>query len=125
MGWRTVAEAASIEGVKENAIRQRVRRGKLSSQRGDNGLRYVWLTEESAQKDARSGAGTDTELVDELRRQIQYLQGQVEVWQEESRRKDTILYELARSTPELEAAQEHSEPHQDTRPWWKRLLGLR
>jgi excisionase family DNA binding protein len=134
----TVQEAARILGVKEPAIRKRVKRGTLQSDRV-GGRVYVYLdTGESADRSEDRSTGRD-ELVAELRGQIEYLR-------EENRRKDHLLAAaLERIPPQLEApsepprapgtateqpgrveprpsaegAQEPAEP----RSWWRRVFG--
>jgi hypothetical protein len=75
--------------------------------------------------------------VAELRDHNNYLRHQLEVWQEEARRKDHIIAALTERIPELEAPEERSEspetssasaegveaPEEEKRPWWVRLFG--
>jgi excisionase family DNA binding protein len=130
----TVQEAARILGVKEPAIRKRVKRGTLQSERV-GGRVYVYLdTGRSADRSEDRSAGRD-ELVAELRSQIEYLR-------EENRRKDHLLAAaLERIPPQLEAPSEPREgaesgaegeeraetpPEQEAvaeRPWWRRVFG--
>ena len=97
----TVQEAARILGVKEPAIRKRVKRGTLQSER-EGGRVYVYLdTTESAGSYTEPSAGRD-ELIDELRDQVQFLRRELE-------RKDAILLRMAERIPELEAPTEPQE----------------
>jgi excisionase family DNA binding protein len=131
----TVQEAARILGVKEPAIRKRVKRGTLQSERVGERV-YVYLdTGESADRSEDRSAGRD-ELVKELRSQIEYLR-------EENRRKDHLLAAaLERIPPQLEAPSEptgspvtpsgsgrSSETHPalqeatERLPGWRRVVG--
>ena len=128
----TVQEAARILGVKEPAIRKRVKRGTLQSERV-GGRVYVYLdTGGSADRSEDRSAGRD-ELVEELRRQIEYLR-------EENRRKDHLLAAaLERIPPAIEAPSETpSEPRESPEtpaeeagstvtplPWWRRWFQSR
>jgi hypothetical protein len=129
----TVQEAARILGVKEPAIRKRIKRRTLQSER-EEGRVYVYLdTEESPGSYTEPSTGRD-ELIDELRDQVQFLRRELE-------RKDAILLRMAERIPELEAASETPEapesvgeeptgaspppePQETTsRPWWRRVFG--
>jgi len=145
----TLREASVLLGVSEGAIRKRVARGTIRSEKGDDGLRYVWVdagTDEG--EDASYTAGSDRELLyEEMRERIAYLERQVEEEREARRRADTLLARLMDSVPALEPpadapapAQASEEPAEgaadsvagvrvaqaDTgaqnateRPWWK------
>jgi hypothetical protein len=85
-------------------------------------------------------------FVDSLEDQIDYLRRQLEVWQEEARRKDHIIAALTERIPELEPAREASpEPRESPQPpseqqvsgtahpedggpekrsWWRRFFGI-
>jgi hypothetical protein len=54
--------------------------------------------------EATSGglAGDQSQLVEHMAEQIDYLRRQLEVWQEEARRKDHIIAALTERIPELE-----------------------
>lgn len=107
----TVQEAAKRLGVKEPAIRKRIKRGTLQSYR-EGGRVYVFLdTERSAgQSTGYSEERSEErhqerdELVEELRRQNEYLR-------EESRRKDHIIAGLVeRLPPAIEPPEPQSAP---------------
>lgn len=149
----TVQEAARILGVKEPAIRKRVKRGTLDSERVGNRV-YVYLDmgqSEDQSEERSSGThppiGDRDELLEELRRQNEYLR-------EENRRKDHIIAALVeRMPPQIEAgappeprespvasgprdappeaageahapseAQEEG-PEERRLPWWRRWFG--
>jgi hypothetical protein len=79
----------------------------------------------------------ESELVEELRGEVNYLKEIITTRDEELRRKDTIIMQMAQRIPELEAAQEPREasetafePSTDTnspepqrRSWWRRFFG--
>jgi hypothetical protein len=104
----TVKEAAEVLGTTVDAIRGRIRRGTLDSVKVD-GVVYVLLDEtnreqprdkSSTEADDRLQQGADqSELVGELRGQINWLRREVE-------RKDTIIMQMAQRIPELEPASE-------------------
>jgi hypothetical protein len=130
-------------------VRGRIKRGTLSSQRDADGTVYVLLGEgdqPSGQSDGQSRpAGDQPELVEVLQEQNDYLRRQLEVWQEEARRKDHIIAALAERIPAIEAPPEAtgapetasgesygtSPPqeaedslHRRKRSWWREFLGI-
>jgi len=143
----TLRGASEELGVSVEAVRKRVKRGSLRSEKGPDGRVYVYLDAGvyPSPPDREEGG----ELVEALRDQIEYLQRQVEEEREARRRADVMLSRLMDRLPELEAPQEgrqepaggqerapegqdasgthpdRQEPtqRQETRPWWRRLLG--
>ncbi len=116
----TVREAAEMLGTSVDAIRKRIRKGSLASEKGEDGRVYVWLDPdqdegqpEASQGDPQPGVET-SELVEELRRQNEYLREQLDVEREarteERRRSDTLIARLMDRLPELEAP---AEPQRD------------
>jgi hypothetical protein len=148
-----LAEAARVLGVSKGAVRQRVKRGTLRSDKGDDGRVYVYLDASlDVPTDASLDAGSDSlgsGKEDPRERLIAELRAEVEAWREESRRKDHIIAGLVeRLPPQLEAPKgEESSPYEprespesaaegtirDTpfteeekpisRPWWRRVFG--
>jgi hypothetical protein len=145
----TVNEAAEILGISAEAVRARIKRGTLRKEKDEEGTVYVRLN--TARPDAYgrpNGDATDDHTVPEskafelMQEQVDYLRGQLEVWQEEARRKDHIIAALTERIPELEAPtepREHAEtssetssetsargdddngvPEAERRPWWRR-----
>jgi hypothetical protein len=104
----TVKEAAEALGTSVDAIRGRIRRGTLDSVKLD-GVVYVLLDianrqeqsdkSETEADDTRHPRADQSELVGELRGQIDWLRREVE-------RKDIIIMQMAQRIPELEAAPE-------------------
>jgi hypothetical protein len=104
----TVAEAASALGVSQDAIYKRIQRSTISHDKGSEGRVYVYLDTSDIQTDQSTDASTNMserdKLVAELRDHNDYLRRQLEVWQEEARRKDHIIAALTERIPELESA---------------------
>jgi len=148
----TVKEAAEVLDTTVDAVRGRIRRGTLDSVKLD-GVVYVLLDttnreQHSDQSDTEAGDGRQqtgvksglaadqSELVGDLRGQIDWLRREVE-------RKDTIIMSLTQRIPELEApsdqrnasetasprsyrdtATEDSQKPLERRSWWRRFFGL-
>jgi len=106
----TVQEAALLLGVTVDAVRGRIKRGTLESTKGEDGTVYVLVEETDQPSDQPNGqsqpAADESGLVDHMQDQIDYLRRQLEVWQEEARRKDHIIAALTERIPELEPARE-------------------
>lgn len=96
--WVTLRDGAGELGVSTDALRMRIRRGTLASYKDANGRVYIRLDTDQSQ------AEVEGSLVEELRDRVRYLE-------EESRRKDTIIYELVHNIPELPAGEAPQEPH--------------
>jgi hypothetical protein len=77
-------QAASILGITPDAVRKRASRGQLESEKGADDKLYIWLD-------------TDTPPPgqDDRDRLIEFLRHELDVWQEEARRKDHIIAALA------------------------------
>jgi len=146
-------EAADALGVSKDALRQRIRRGTLRSDKGGDGRVYVYLdaSADDVHADAPREAAADPALVDELRDRVRYLERQVEEERDARRRADTLLAQLMQRIPELEApardaegpsdergSPETAEPEPEgaqarpdapgpqegaQRPWWRRVFG--
>ena len=138
----TLAEAAELLGISKGAVRQRVRRGTLRSDKGDDGRVYVYVdaSVDDVRPHTAQGEGA---LVEELRDRIRYLERQVEEERGARYRADELLARLMERT-QLEARQEarespqtaeeqpgKAEPRTATarpqesvqRPWWRRWFG--
>lgn len=118
--WVTVQEAARRLGVKDDAIRKRIQRGTLRSEKDlEDGRVYVYLdaTQDAAQdttydtaQDTTYVAAEDAAqdgLVDELRDRVASLERMLDQERdartEERRRHDTLMATLMQRIPELEA----------------------
>ncbi len=102
----TVPQAAAQLGMTEAAIRGRIKRRTLPSER-ESGTVYVLLEgdEPATNRDELTGESTDQyERVEDLREQVAYLREQLdrerEARTEERRRHDTIIAQLSAATAE-------------------------
>jgi excisionase family DNA binding protein len=140
----TVEDAAKLLGISVDAVRKRIERGTLRNEKR-NGTRYVLLDDMTEQDTGRTRHDSDmTLLAESLSEQVDYLRKQLEVWQEEARRKDHIIAALTERIPELEPAREAPPEPRDGREtasdesgggeevgeeqekrgsWWRRLFG--
>jgi len=104
----TVAEAADRLGVTRDAIRKRIKRGSIEWETELDDEVFVYV--EASAKDtaptngdmSEDAAGHDA-LVESLRDQVEYLRGEVVVWQDEARRKDHLLAAALERIPAIEA----------------------
>jgi hypothetical protein len=140
----SLREAAEVLGVSKDAVRQRVRRDTIRSERGEDGRVYVYLDESS--EAATDGKLSDTvpqssdrtaELISTLREQVQAER------QAHAETRRLLAAALERIPPQLEAPQDGSEsaqprsgtptpaeasegaqkPAQRERSWWERWFG--
>jgi transposase-like protein len=148
----TVPQAAEALGVTVDAVRGRIRRGKLKSEQ-HAGTVYVWLDaledDDSRGPSATSHRPSDdqSERIEDFREQVAYLREQLQAERQahaEARR--LLMAALERIPPQLEAPSEEpseapetveGEPeraaeHQPAtggaqeatqRPWWRRVFG--
>jgi excisionase family DNA binding protein len=145
----TVQEAAEVLGTSVDAVRMRVRRGNLKSEKDPDGRVHVWVNVDSSE----TKPGLDSEpsvLISAKDETIRVLSEQLESEREARRRADTIIAQLTQANaalaarvPELEAPQEQPPEDAETvekeparaegfqgaqeegarRPWWRRVLG--
>ncbi len=100
----TVAEAAKRLGITKEAVRKRIHRGTLRSDKDADGTIRVYVASYG------TAASPDRDLLyEEMRERIAYLERQVEEEREARRRADTLLARLMDNTPALEAPQEPPE----------------
>jgi hypothetical protein len=145
----TVPQAAKALGVTVDAVRGRIRRGKLDAEH-DKGAVYVWIDAPEA-ADSRGPSETSqgpapdqAERIEDLRGQVTYLREQLEEANERDRENRRIIAALTSRIPAIEAPQEASEdaetleeapdraeePRSATggaqegarRPWWRRVF---
>ncbi len=113
----TVNEAAEVLGISAEAVRARINRGTLQKEKGADGTVYVRMNSDHPHTNGvrTNGVRTDDHTVPEskafklMQEQVDYLRRQLEVWQEEARRKDHIIAALTERIPELEPASEPRE----------------
>src|SRR5215213_7452997 len=113
-----MAPAPPAESLSEGAVRQRMHRGTLQSDRDGDGRVFVFLTQEDTEKNGVNtdkSVDSDPGLLDELRDRIRFLEEELADRNEESRRKDTIIAQINQTIqttinriPELEAPSEPS-----------------
>jgi hypothetical protein len=138
----TLAEAAELLSISKSAVRQRVRRGTLRSDKGEDGRVYVYV-DPSTYDVPPHAPQAEGALVEELRDRIRYLERQVEEERNARYRADELLARLMervqleappdeRESPETtEEEPERAEPRPVTveaqegvqRPWWRRVFG--
>ncbi len=147
----TLRQAAARLGVSESAIRKRVERGTLRSDKGSDGRRYVYL---ATGADTVADEGEDTSatgergaLIAELRAHNGTLREQLQAERQahaEARRIIAGLVERippaieapaeAREAPETVAEESERAEHYSAtagsqegaqRPWWRRIFGGR
>jgi hypothetical protein len=140
-----------------DAIRKRVQRGTIAHDKDPDGRVWILLDTDMPRQDTgQDTAGrrqdSDSEMVEELRDRIAYLERQVEEEREARRRADTILAQLSAAAAEqartiraiegpskapgdAETVEEEPEqaapPRSDApgpqtsaqRPWWRRVFG--
>ena len=133
----TVPEAAELLGITAEAVRMRIKRGTLRSER-QAGRVFVLLGQGQPTEQPTDRPDEPNALISQLRDEIAYLR-------DENRRKDELLAAaLSRIPPALEAPSEaressqtveaepqRTEPRPATvesregaeRPWWRRVFG--
>ena len=139
-----MAQTAELLGLSAEAVRSRIQRGTLESEKVD-GTVYV-LLEDTAQTrpntdEAHPQDGTQTNLIGDQTEFIGSLQGQIEWLRREVERKDTLLMTLMQRVPELgpmrdahETASKDMSGGDEVPPsnmeeprassWWKRFFGF-
>jgi hypothetical protein len=108
----TVAAAAERLGITKEAVRKRIHRGTLRSDRGSDGTVMVYVP--ASEIPSSTATSADRELLYvEMRERIAYLERQVEEEREARRRADTLLARLMDRMPELEAPPGEPAPSQE------------
>ena len=90
--WVDVGEAARDLGISTDAVRKRIARGSLESDR-PNGNVLVWL-DDSGMEAGREAQVDGGPLVESLRDQVAYLREMIAARDEEIRRRDVIISQL-------------------------------
>lgn len=139
----SVADAAKLLDVTPEAIRQRIRRGTIDHEKTEDGRYFVYvIPSQDVENDVHNNLANPALLA-----HIETLKHELEVRNEELRRKDHIIMSLTQRIPELEPAREardgdlrasegpesntapqeqqgsKSEPERRQVPWWQRLFG--
>ena len=140
--------ASAVLGVSESAIRKRVERGTLRSDKGPDGRRYVYLNVTDLGADTMTDDGADGSAPHERNALISQLRGENEFLRDQVRRQQEIIAQQAVTMRQLSAAPsqgatedvetveeappERAEPRSaatapqaaaQSRPWWRRVLG--
>ena len=97
----TVAEAARALGISENAVRKRVKRGKLEHERTPNGRVFVYLDDAATSASGHDGSHSVSTLKD----QVEHLRGELERERTANRKGGLIIAGLEERIAELEASQ--------------------
>jgi excisionase family DNA binding protein len=148
----TVQEAAEVLGTSVDAVRMRVRRGSLTSEKDPDGRVHVWVNSDASETKPRLD-GEPSVLISAKDETIRVLSEQLQSEREARRRADTIIAQLTQANaalaarvPELEAPQEKESPEAAEtveeapqraeprpaaggaqeglqRPWWRRVFG--
>jgi transposase-like protein len=143
----TVPQAAEALGVTVDAVRGRIRRGKLKSEQ-HAGTVYVWLDAPEEDNSRRRSATShrpsadESERIKDFREQVTYLREQLEAERQAHAEARRIIAGLVERIPAIEAPRENppespeSPAPTDTpteapeeaqegvqRPWWRRLFG--
>jgi hypothetical protein len=146
----TVQEAAVVLGTSVDAVRMRVRRGTLESEKDPDGRVHVWVNGDSTETRPQLD-GEPSALISAKDETISVLTEQLESEREARRRADTIIAQLTQANaalaarvPELEASPKSPEAAETVedepertgfrtsveeaeegaqRPWWRRVFG--
>jgi hypothetical protein len=134
----TVADAAEMLGISQDAVRMRVKRGKLEGDKEGNRL-LVWIDPDQTEDQTSSARFATDELLEAYRDEITFLRRELE-------RKDHLLAAALERIPAIEAPPEprgspetaEEEPErgearpaggeaqegaEKTSPWWRRVFG--
>jgi excisionase family DNA binding protein len=101
----TVQEAAEALGTSVDAVRMRVRRGSLPSEKDPDGRVYVWVDEDSSETRPRLN-GESAALISAKDETIRVLSEQLEAERGAHREARRIIAGLVQRIPELEAPRE-------------------
>jgi excisionase family DNA binding protein len=150
----TVAEAAERLAITKEAVRKRISRGTLRSERDADGTVRVYIPKSTTASPTASGVFDRDELIAELRARIEDLRTDRDAWRDQARRSDYMASAALERTRELEdrlreleaprdergSSESASEPVPDAgtpetapereaptepRPWWRRIFGGR
>ena len=133
-----LSEAAALLGVSKDAVRMRVKRGTLPSEKGEDGRVYVWVNDNP---DGDPNTVPPEPQVEAWRELLDELRDRVRSLEESNRENRRIIAALTSRIPALEAPPEAPQspeqgeqagdrvggPQQPeaatSRPWWRRWLG--
>jgi hypothetical protein len=111
----TVPEAAQVLGISPEAVRNRLSRGTLRSEKVEGRVHVLLARPDRSQPIGDVSADIPTDMVEELRDRIRYLERQVEEERAARFRADQLLARLMERVPELEAPStpESPEPREE------------
>jgi len=102
----SVADAAKLLNITPEAVRQRIRRGTIEHEQTAEGRYFVYVTpSEDVENNVENNVGNA-----DLRDYVETLKRELEIRNEELRRKDHIIMSLTQRIPELEPASEPRDP---------------
>jgi hypothetical protein len=102
-----LSEAAELMGVSKDAVRMRVKRGTLRSEKGEDGRVYVWV---NVSPDGDLNGVHPQEEVDPYRELIDGLHDRVRSLEEANRENRRIIAALTSRIPELPPASSQEAP---------------
>jgi hypothetical protein len=113
----TLKEAAQILGVSKEAVRKRVIRGTLQSDKGEDGRRYVYIDTGGDEPPTHEHDA----LISQMQERLAFLERELDVRTEEIRRRDTIIMNMteamkALNPPVPEDSSEARESPESTGP---------
>jgi len=110
----TAPQAAEALGVTVDAVRGRIRRGKLKAEHDDSGTVYVWV--EAPGGDSRGPSATSQRpsddqagRIEDLREEVTYLREQLQQANERDRENRRIIAALTSRIPAIEAPPDERE----------------
>ena len=109
----TVQEAAEVLGTSVDAVRMRVRRGSLESEKDSDGRVYVWVVSDESETKPRLN-GESATLISAKDETIRVLSEQLEAEREAHREARRIIAGLVQRIPELEAPAAQAAPETPT-----------
>ena len=140
----TVPEAAELLGITAEAVRMRIKRGTLRSER-QAGRVFVLLGQSQPAEQPSDRPDEPNALISQMQGRIDSLERQLEEAAERDRENRRIIVALTSRIPAIEASSEtpeaaeateeqqgRGEAHSDApsaqegaqqRPWWRRILG--
>ena len=139
----TVHEAALLMGLSVDAVRKRAERGTLKREKAPDGTVYILL---DVDQPATGRSASQSTLVDSLNEQVEYLRRELEIRNDELKRKDHLLAAALERIPAIDppetpegsksagepsgtaepqsATEEPQEPSPERRSWWRRFFGV-
>ena len=142
----SVAEAAKVLEISQQAVHGRIKRETIEHDIGEDGKIYVYVEDNGV--DSGVGNHVVNDYITSLKSEIESLKRDREVWQEEAKRKDTIIAQMNQTMgalihriPELEAPPEATPEATESvvtdsdmesrgvipqegqnRSWWRRIF---